>query len=71
MIHPIRGGLKMDMTLEHVLKVLDLTEEQARGLLPLTALVQMSSRIVEDKGEEWFREHRALLREQWLYVQSL
>ena len=63
--------VKARTALEHVLKVLNLTEKEAEGLLPLSELVSMSNRLVEEKGEAWIGQHAGLLREQWLHIHSM
>jgi hypothetical protein len=59
------------MTLENILEVLDLTEEEAEGLLPLSNLVTWTNKTIAEHGEEWLKANAHLLRVQWLYIQSM
>jgi len=50
--------MKMQMMLTHMLKALDLTAKEARGLLPLAELVKMSNEALEEEREEWCGKHK-------------
>ena len=66
-----KEAVTTQMTLEHILEVLSLTEKEAEGLLPLSEIVAMTNRLAEEKGETWVEQHAHLLRDQWLHIQSM
>jgi len=56
---------------DSVLQRIGLTEEEAQGLLPLSALAQMVDEAERKHGREWVDQNAALLRDEWLHIQKM
>jgi hypothetical protein len=62
----------ISMKLEEILTLLNLTKEEAAdGIMTLDDLVKSTNRLIQENGLDWVKQNNELLRDQWMYVQTL
>ncbi len=59
-----------DLSLEEILKLLDMKTDNDEGLFSQSTLKEWMNQLIDERGLEWVEKNKRTIKESWEYLNS-